>query len=381
MSRELVLVTGGTGFIAAHCIVQLLDAGHRVRTSVRSLARADEVREMVRVGGAEPSAIEFVTADLLHDDGWPAAVDGAAFVLHVASPFPMRQPKDEDDLIVPAREGVLRVLRAARDAGVQRVVQTSSFAAIGYGADPGRPFTEDDWTDLSNPHLTAYVKSKTIAERAAWDFIERDGGGLELATVNPVPVFGPALGSALSTSVELLRTLLNGGAPAVPPGTTTGVDVRDVAELHVRAMTHPDAAGQRFLAVAGDPITFHELAMLLRERLGADARRVPTRVLPRWLVRAGAFVSSDLRAVVPQIDRHQGASHEKARRLLHWDPIPDRRRHRRLGEEPDRARTRQALTVELWNGTNARRHRPARMSRTREIPAHAGFPELRCGHE
>ena len=166
------------------------------------------------------------------------------------------------------------------------------------------------------------MKSKTIAERAAWDFIERDGGSLELATVNPVPVFGPALGSPLSTSVELLRTLLNGGAPAVPPGTTTGVDVRDVAELHVRAMTHPDAAGQRFLAIAGDPITFHDLAMLLRERLGDDARRVPTRVLPRWLVRAGAFVSSDLRAVVPQIDRHQGASHEKARRLLHWDPIP-----------------------------------------------------------
>ena len=322
MSRELVLVTGGTGFIAAHCIVQLLEAGHRVRTSVRSLARADEVREMVRVGGAEPSAIEFVTADLLHDDGWPAAVDGAAFVLHVASPFPMRQPKDEDDLIAPAREGVLRVLRAARDAGVQRVVQTSSFAAIGYRADPGRPFTEDDWTDLSNPHLTAYVKSKTIAERAAWDFIEGDGGGLELATVNPVPVFGPALGSALSTSVELLRTLLNGGAPAVPPGTTTGVDVRDVAELHVRAMTHPDAAGQRFLAVAGDPISFHDLALLLRRQLGADARRVPTRVLPRWLVRAGALISSDLRAVVPQIDRRQGASHEKARRLLHWDPIP-----------------------------------------------------------
>ncbi len=322
MSGELVLVTGGTGFIAAHCIVQLLEAGHRVRTSVRSLDRADEVREMVRTGGAEPSGIEFVTADLLHDDGWQAAVDGAAFVMHVASPFPMRQPKDDEELIAPARDGVLRVLRAARDAGVQRVVQTSSFAAIGYGPDPGRPFTEDDWTDLSNPHLTAYVKSKAVAERAAWDFVEREGGGLELATVNPVPVFGPALGSALSTSVELLRTLLNGGAPAVPPGTTTGVDVRDVAELHVRAMTHPDAAGQRFLAVAGDPITFHELAMLLRERLGADARRVPTRVLPRWLVRAGAFVSSDLRAVVPQIDRRQGASHEKARRLLHWNPIP-----------------------------------------------------------
>ncbi len=286
-----------------------------------------------------------------------------------------------NDLIAPAREGVLRVLRAARDAGVQRVVQTSSFAAIGYGTDPGRPFTEDDWTDLSNPHLTAYVKSKTIAERAAWDFIERDGGGLELATVNPVPVFGPALGSALSTSVELLRTLLNGGAPAVPPGTTTGVDVRDVAELHVRAMTHPDAAGQRFLAVAGDPITFHELALLLRERLGADARRVPTRVLPA-LARTRGRVRQLRPACGRAADRPAPgriAREGAAPAALGSDP--DRRRHRRLGEEPDRARTRQALTVELWDGTNARRHRPARMSRTREIPAHAGFPGLGCRNE
>ena len=220
-------------------------------------------------------------------------------MLHVASPFPMRQPKDENELIEPARDGVLRVLRAARAAGVRRVVLTSSFAAIGYRADPGRPFTEQDWTDLTLPHLTPYIKSKTIAEHAAWDFVDLEGDGLELAVVNPVPVFGPALGPSLSTSIEVLLGLLNGSAPAVPPGTTTGVDARDVADLHVRAMTHPDAAGERFIAVAGDPITFHDLAMLLRERLGADARRVPTRVLPRWLVRVGALVSPELRAIAP----------------------------------------------------------------------------------
>ena len=320
MSGELVLVTGGSGFVAAHCIVQLLEAGHRVRTTVRSLSRADDVRAQVRTGGADPAGIEFVEADLLQDDGWTAAVDGATFVLHVASPFPARQPKDEQELIRPAREGVLRVLRVARDAGVRRVVQTSSFAAIGYGTHPGRPFTEADWTDPTAPNITAYVKSKTLAERAAWDFIEREGGDLELATVNPVGILGPALGKDLSSSVVLLQGLLNGRTPVVPPGTTTVVDVRDVADLHLRAMTHPDAAGERFLAVTGDPVTFHELAMMLRERLGADARRVPKGVLPRWAVEVGALISPDLRALRPQLDRPQGASHEKATRMLGWQP-------------------------------------------------------------
>ena len=161
MSGEVVLVTGGSGFIAAHCIVQLTHAGYRVRTTVRSLDRTDAVREMVRRGEADPRGIEFVAADLMHDDGWSEAVAAATYVLHVASPFPLRQPKDEDELITPARDGVLRVLHAARGAGVQRVVLTSSFAAVGYRADPGRPFTEQDWTDLTRPHLTPYIKSKT----------------------------------------------------------------------------------------------------------------------------------------------------------------------------------------------------------------------------
>lgn len=320
MSGELVLVTGGSGFVAAHCIVQLLEAGYPVRTTVRSLARAEDVRAQVRTGGADPAGIEFVEADLLHDDGWPAAVEGATFVLHVASPFPVRQPKDEQELIRPAREGVLRVLGVARDAGVRRVVQTSSFAAIGYGTHPGRPFTEADWTDPTAPNITAYVKSKTLAERAAWDFIEREGGDLQLATVNPVGILGPALGKDLSSSVVLLQGLLNGRTPIVPPGTTTAVDVRDVADLHLRAMTHPDAAGERFLAVTGDPVTFHELAMMLRGRLGTDARRVPKGVLPRWAVEVGALVSPDMRALRPQLDRPQGASHEKATRMLGWQP-------------------------------------------------------------
>ncbi|MBT2517721.1 aldehyde reductase [Streptomyces sp. ISL-90] len=326
MSGELVLVTGGTGFVGVHCVVQLLDAGYRVRTTLRSSSRAAEVREMVTVGGADPERLEFAEADLLRDDGWSAAAAGASYVLHVASPFPVRQPRNANELIRPARDGALRVLGAARDAGVRRVVLTSSFAAIGYGRpDPGRPYTEADWTDPSAPNLPPYTRSKAMAERAAWDFIEqveREGGDLELSVVNPVPIFGPALGRELSTSVELLLRLLNGRVPAVPNGTTTGVDVRDVADLHVRAMTHPDAAGERFLAIAGDPISFPDLARLLRERLGPAANRVPTAVLPDWLVRVGALFTTELRAVAPQLRRRQGASSAKAERMLGWNPRP-----------------------------------------------------------
>lgn len=322
MSGQLVLVTGGTGFIAAHCIVRLLDAGYRVRTTLRSASRADEVREMVRAGGADPTTLEFVEADLLVDDGWREAVDGAGFVLHVAAPFPPREPNDADELIRPARDGALRVLRAARDAGVRRVVLTSSFAAIGYGHRPGRPYTEADWTDLGDRDLGAYVQAKTLAERAAWEFIDREGGALELAVVNPVAVFGPLLGPDLSSSVAMLLALLNGEAPGVPKGTTMAIDVRDVAELHLLAMVHPDAAGERFLAVAGTPITFLELATLLRDRLGAEARRVPAHELPDWMVRAAGLLKPDLRAAAQLLGPSRAASGEKAQRMLGWQPRP-----------------------------------------------------------
>ncbi|WP_353814811.1 SDR family oxidoreductase [Agromyces sp. SYSU T00266] len=321
MDDELVLVTGGTGFVGITCIIRLLGDGARVRTTVRDLARADEVRELVRRSGADPGGVEVVAVDLLHDAGWDEAVAGATHVLHVASPFPTRQPKDEDELIVPARDGALRVLRAARDAGVRRLVQTSSFAAIGYGRpNPGRPYTEEDWTDPDGPGVTPYAKSKTLAERAAWDFIDREGGDLELATVNPVGIFGPALGTDLSSSLELLRQLLDGAFPVVPNGSVGGVDVRDVADLHVLAMRHPDAAGERFLAVSGDAISYIELARLLRAELGERARRVPTRVIPDWVVRAGAPFNRDLRLMSHELGRRGDASHEKATRVLGWTP-------------------------------------------------------------
>lgn len=322
MDGGLVLVTGGTGFIGVNCIVRLLADGTHVRATVRDPARADDLRPLVRLAGADPGGLEIVAADLLDDDGWREAARDATYVLHVASPFPARQPRNEAELIAPALDGTLRVLRAAREAGVRRVVQTSSFAAVGYGPHPGRRFTEADWTDPDRPGVSAYVRSKTLAERAAWDFVEREGGGLELAVVNPVGVFGPAIGTDLSSSLGLLRSLLNGEFPGVPRGTFNAVDVRDVADLHVLAMRHPDAAGERFLAVSGDAFTYAELARLLRDELGDRARRVPTRTIPDWIVRAGAPFSADLRAMAAELGVRLDASHEKATRVLGWVPRP-----------------------------------------------------------
>ncbi len=322
MSGELVLVTGGSGFVGVHCILQLLDAGYRVRATVRSLNREAEVRAMLKTGGAQPGeALSFAAADLTSDAGWPQAVAGCDYVLHVASPFPASVPKHEDELIVPAREGALRVLRAARDAGVKRVVLTSSFAAIGYGAKPtDRPFTEENWTDPNGSDVGAYVKSKTLAERAAWDFIAREGGALELSVVNPVGVLGPVLGPDFSTSILLGQRLMDGAMPGCPRLSFGIVDVRDVADLHLRAMTHPAAKGERFLAVAGDFVTIQEIARVLKERMGDAARRVPTRVLPDWMVRLVSLFDASVKLIVPELGTFKNASNAKARRVLGWAP-------------------------------------------------------------
>ncbi len=317
-----VLVTGGSGFVGSHTILQLLAAGHEVRTTVRNLKRADEVRAMLLRGGAEAGGrLKFFAADLERDEGWAEAVDGCEFVHHVASPFPGAPPKHEDEIIVPAREGTLRVLRASRNAGVRRVVFTSSFAAIGYGHPPqSAPFTEQDWTDASDPSLTAYVKSKTIAERAAWDFMEREGGALELAVVNPVGIFGPVLGPDYSTSILIVKRLLEGSIPGCPKIYFGAVDVRDVADLHLRAMTHPAARGERFLAVAGDFLSMSAYARILKDKLGAAAGKVPTRELPNWLLRLVALRDPAVKLILPELGKKKSASNEKARRMLGWTP-------------------------------------------------------------
>jgi len=318
-----VLVTGGSGFIGSHCILQLLAAGHEVRTSVRSLKRETDVRAMLAQGGCADTStrLSFVAADLESDAGWPEAAAGCDYVLHVASPFPATVPKDENELIGPAREGALRVLSAARDAGVKRVVLTSSYAAIGYGTGPrATPYTEADWTDPNGPGVLPYAKSKTLAERAAWDFIAREGGDLELSVVNPVGVFGPALAADFSTSILLVQRLMDGAVPGCPRLWFGAVDVRDVADLHIRAMTAPAAKGERFLAVAGDFLSVKEMALALKAALGSAARRVPTGEVPDWLIRGFAFIDPAARQLLPELGKRKNASNEKARSMLGWTP-------------------------------------------------------------
>lgn len=317
-----VLVTGGSGFIGGHAIAQLLAQGHVVQASVRDLQRETAVRKMLSAAGIDTGErLRFFAADLTGDAGWTDAVHGCDFVLHMASPFPAGIPKHEDALIVPAREGTLRVLRAARDAGVRRVVVTSSFAAVGYGhPEQQTAFDETTWTNLEGSDVSAYAKSKTLAERAAWDFIEREGGNLELAVVNPVGVFGPVMGADFASSILLVQKLMDGALPGSPDLRFGVVDVRDVVGLHLRAMTDPAANGERFLAVAGDFMLVREMAQVLKQRMGEAARRVPTRQLPDWMVRLVALVDPTVRQIVPELGKYKNATGAKARRLLGWSP-------------------------------------------------------------
>lgn len=317
---QIVLVTGGTGFIAQHCILAMLAAGYRVRTTVRSLKREDEVRSYLKAGGVEPGdRLSFAVADLSSDGGWAEAATGCTFVHHGASPTPSGEYASEEEWIRPAVEGNLRVLRAARDAGVKRVVLTSAFGAVGMGHKPmKRPFNETDWSDV-NGKIAPYQKSKTLSERAAWDFIAREGGGLELASVNPVAVMGPALGPDYSHSIRLVKSLMD-GQPGCPRINSGYVDVRDVADLHLRAMTDPAAKGERFIAIAGESMWMVDVAKILRRRMGAAASKVPTREIPNWLVRLLALTNPALKPVAPLLELNMNATSEKAQRLLGWSP-------------------------------------------------------------
>jgi len=315
-----VLVTGGSGFVGGHVILQLLEAGHEVRTTVRSLAKEAAVRHtLARAGATNLDKLSFFAADLEKDAGWAETVAGCDYVQHVASPFPIAQPKDENELIRPAVDGTLRVLRAARDAGVKRVVQTSSFAAVGYGhGHRDTPYDETDWTNVDGPAVQPYMKSKTLAERAAWDFIEREGNGMELAVVNPVGIFGPALNEDLSTSIELVKRMLEGKLPGAPRLYLGAVDVRDVAGMQVKAMTDPAAKNQRFLAVAGGALSMFEMAEILRANLGEKAAKAKLRQLPDWLVRIVAIFNPLAREAVPRLGIKGEASNAKARDVLGW---------------------------------------------------------------
>jgi dihydroflavonol-4-reductase len=318
-----VLVTGGMGFLGGWCVAELLRRGHTVRTTVRDMQRGEYVRSSLAGVGVEPAGrLSILAADLCSDEGWEAAVSGCEYVLHVASPFPPAQPKDPDELIAPARDGALRVIAASLDAGVRRVVMTSSVAAVRHGRPPSaaEPYSEADWTDPQDLERTPYVRSKTIAERAAWDLVQARGAESQLAVVNPGAIIGPVLSDDRSFSLQVIERLLN-GMPAMPRLGFVLVDVRDVADLHIRAMSAPTAGGERFLAVDRF-LWMKDAARILRERLGPDGAKVPTRVAPDLLIRAMGLFDPSVRTIVNDLGQATSYTAEKAKTTLGWQTRP-----------------------------------------------------------
>ncbi|MFD3931299.1 NAD-dependent epimerase/dehydratase family protein [Streptomyces sp. NPDC058614] len=317
---EKVLVTGGSGFVGAHTVVRLLREGHRIRAAVRGPAQEAQVLAALRQAGVDRAdLLEFAVADLSADDGWAQAMDGIAHVLHHASPFPPTPPETEDEVILPARDGALRVIAAARDAGIPRVVMTSSFAAVGYTLTPDNRYTEENWTDPDTPGLPAYHKSKVLAETAAWDYVKTNGG-IELVVVNPTGIFGPQLVDRPSGSIGLVKALMAGELSVVPVWNFGVVDVRDVVDLHLRAMLHPKAAGERFLANSGSSSLF-KIANILREQFPAAADRLPATELTIEQVREAAKTEPALKDAAVLEGRIPNISHEKASSVLGWEPL------------------------------------------------------------
>jgi nucleoside-diphosphate-sugar epimerase len=322
MTPQHILVTGGSGFIAGHCILQLLEQGHLVRATLRSLEKQAVVRSVLQDAGmTRNDNLSFVAADLMGDNGWHEACAGMDFVLHLASPVKPGHVANEDEVIVPAREGALRVLRAARDARVKRVVLTSAFHAVSWGHPHGHhTFTEKDWTVLDGPGVDVYGKSKTLAERAAWDFIAAEGGALELTTMLPVAVMGPVMGKEISGANHIVQRMLTGGMPGYPDLFIPIVDVRDVANAHVLAITHPKAAGERFLLSNGRALPMREIGAIIKDALGKKAGRVPNRTIPSFVLRVVSLFNAELRQVIPDLGYAKKTSNDKARRLLDWRP-------------------------------------------------------------
>ncbi|WP_297426516.1 aldehyde reductase [Clostridium sp.] len=319
MEKELVLVTGGSGFIAVHIILKLLKLGYRVRTTLRTLSRQGEVKSMLAQGGAvEFENLEFIQTDLTSDINWMKAATGATYVIHVASPTPATRPDDGDEMVKMAVDGTLRVMKAAKVAGVKRVVLTSASGAVLAG-NKSHPeiFTEEDWTDLSG-NIDAYQRSKTMAELAAWEFAKKEN--MELSAVNPVAVMGPVLGQDFSHSNQIIRAMLSGNMPFLLNIGFDYVDVRDVAELHLLAMTCPEAAGERFIATTGENLTYKEEAEILQRYLGSTAKKVSTKALPDFIIKFMAIFKKDLRMPATFLGQNTACSNAKAKKLLGWQP-------------------------------------------------------------
>lgn len=314
-----VFVSGGSGYIAGFIIRQLVAEGWIVHTTIRNLAREAEVRAPL---GVDDSKVKFFAADLMSDAGWAEAMAGCSHVAHVASPLPSNAPKSDDELIIPARDGALRALKAAKAAGIKRFVMTSSMAAIAYGHPRSKTrFTEADWTNVDSPDAYAYVKSKTIAERAARDWVAAEGGDMEFVTVNPSLVLGPLQSGDFSTSLEAIKKLLEGSMPGLPNFGFGVVDVRDVADMHVRCLTAPNMANERFIC-SGPFMMMPEIAEILRAGLGPQARKVPKLRLPNWAVRLAALFDPIVRQVIGELGGRRESPADHAREVLGWVPRP-----------------------------------------------------------
>jgi dihydroflavonol-4-reductase len=318
---DTVLLTGASGFIAKHCAVLLLNAGYAVRGSLRSANRQDEVRSAIRPHLNSPSLesnLTFVTLDLTRDDGWPDAAAGTVAIIHTASPFPIAQPKNEDDLIRPAVDGTLRVLRAAKTAGVKRVILTSSIAAVLQGVT-GKTYDESDWLDPNSPGNTAYAKSKVMAERAAWDFVRDHAPDIALTSINPGFVTGPPLDAEYGSSIGVVKRFLAGKDPMLPAIAIPTVDVRDVAEMHLRALQRPETAGKRYLASSGT-LWMTDMAKAMKAEF--PARKLPTRTAPSWIVRLMSLFDAELKAILPQLNIIEFINNARARKEMDMTFIP-----------------------------------------------------------
>jgi nucleoside-diphosphate-sugar epimerase len=320
--NETVLVTGGRGFVAGWCIVGLLEQGYRVRATLRSLSQETGVRDAIRAGVDPGDRLSFEVADLTADGGWKEAADGCRYVLHVASPLGSDASAGSDALLAPARDGTLRVLAAALAARVERVVMTSACAAATpLMASPDSVTDETVWSDPDDPSMTAYRKSKVVAERAAWEFMDDRGARDSLTTILPGAVFGPVLSTDALGSVQVIGRLVGGKFAGNPRVGFEVVDVRDLADAHIRAMTCAEAGGERIIA-AGEFMWTSEISAVLRDALGDDGRRLPTRNLPNSVVRVAARFDPGVKAIVPTLGRKHLHSSAKAQRLLGWEARP-----------------------------------------------------------
>jgi dihydroflavonol-4-reductase len=318
MKKAKVLLTGITGFIGSHTAIHLLNHGYEVRGSMRNLQRADSIRSVIQEHTAQTENLEFVQAELLDMASWERAVEGVDYVLHMASPVPVALPKDENELIVPAREGTLNVLRAAQKAGVKRVVLTSSVAAIMYGQESKR-FTEADWTNVQDrKDTTPYVRSKTIAEREAWNYVN-GMADMELVSVNPALVLGPILEKDYGSSAELIKKTMDGSLPGLAKLGFCLVDVRDVADMHRRALEVPEAAGERFIC-AGEFYWQKEVAHILRETYPQYRKKIPKRIVPDFVIRLAGLFDKEVNGTLHELSKPRLLSNEKARSILGWEP-------------------------------------------------------------